>query len=112
MSKRKATEKRDPEDVEMASHEEDEEDSGSDGEVTLITFLNVHTPCFLFFQDRYTPAPGKLLSKAAVGEWQLTFQAERTDEEIHQCTGNQATSQNQRLLYPNPFFSFFFHSLV
>ncbi|OAQ28512.1 hypothetical protein K457DRAFT_156177 [Linnemannia elongata AG-77] len=33
MSKRKATEKRDPEDVEMASHEEEEEDdSGSDGE--------------------------------------------------------------------------------
>ncbi|KAG0374826.1 Mss4p nuclear export [Mortierella sp. AD032] len=31
MSKRKATEKRDPEDVEMASHEE-EDDSGSDGE--------------------------------------------------------------------------------
>ncbi|KAF9133078.1 Mss4p nuclear export [Mortierella sp. 14UC] len=31
MSKRKATEKRDPEDVEMASHEDDE-DSGSDGE--------------------------------------------------------------------------------
>ncbi|KAF9918933.1 Mss4p nuclear export [Linnemannia zychae] len=31
MSKRKATEKRDPEDVEMASHEEDD-DSGSDGE--------------------------------------------------------------------------------
>lgn len=51
MSKRKATEKRDPEDVEMASHEEEEEDdSGSDGEVTFITFLNVHTPIFLFFR--------------------------------------------------------------
>ncbi|KAF8941541.1 p21-C-terminal region-binding protein-domain-containing protein [Dissophora ornata] len=47
MSKRKSTDKRDPEDVEMASHEEDNDDSGSDGDMEDI--INVD---FEFFDPK------------------------------------------------------------
>ncbi|KAF9178561.1 Mss4p nuclear export [Haplosporangium sp. Z 767] len=47
MSKRKAAEKREPEDVEMVSHEEDDDDSGSDGDMEDI--INVD---FEFFDPK------------------------------------------------------------
>lgn len=72
MSKRKAAEKRDPEDVEMASHEEEEDDSGSDGEVTFLTSLNVHTPVF-FFSGLSNTSARKTIEQGSRWKYQLSF---------------------------------------